>query len=57
MKTELRKRPQISTFERKVASQEDFDDLQRELDIAQDDNVTLKLKIADLETELIDEKH
>ena len=29
LKTELRKRPQISTFERKVAQQEDVDELQR----------------------------
>ena len=29
LKAELRKRPQISTFERKVASQEDVDELQR----------------------------
>ena len=57
LKTELRKRPQISTFERKVATQEDVDEIQRQLDIVQDENVTLKLKVADLETELIDEKH
>ena len=57
LKTELRRRPQISTFERKVATQDDVDDIQRQLDLVQDENVTLKLKVADLETEIIDEKH
>ena len=57
LKNELRKRPQLSTFERKVATQEDLDELQRQLDLVQDENVTLKLKVADLETEIIDEKH
>ena len=57
LKTELRKRPQISTMDRKVASQEDVDEIQRQLDLVIDDNVSLKLKISDLETELIDEKH
>ena len=57
LKNELRKRPQLSTYERKVATQDDLDELQRQLDLVQDENVTLKLKVADLETEIIDEKH
>jgi len=57
LKNELRKRPQISTFERKVATQDDVDEIQRQLDLAQDEVVTLQLKVSDLEAELIDEKH
>jgi hypothetical protein len=57
LKTELRKRPLINTNDRKPVTQNLVDEIQDKNDTLQDEIVTLKLKVADLESEIVDEKH
>ena len=57
LRTELRKRPLMSTHDRKAITQTSVNDMQQQIDSLQDENVTLKLKISDMESDLIDERH
>lgn len=60
LKMELRKRPLLTTTftdRRKILDQDTVDQLQDHNDRLQDEVVSFKLRISDLESELLDEKH
>ena len=57
LRSELRKRPLLNTNEKRAVTQTTVNNLQEKVDNLEDENVTLKLKISDMETDLIDERH
>ena len=57
LRTELRRRPVLNTQDRKAVTQSSVNEMQQQIDALQDENVTLKLKISDMESDLIDEQH
>lgn len=57
LRTELRRRPVLNTQDRKAVTQSSVNEMQQQIDALQDENVTLKLKISDMESDLIDERH
>lgn len=57
LRAELRKRPLVSTSDRRMITQQDIQALQDQVDSLSDENVSLKLKVSDLEQELVDERY
>ena len=57
LRAELRKRPLLNTTDKRAVTQVSVNHLQEQIDALEDENVTLKLKISDMETDLIDERH
>ena len=47
----------MNTQDRKAVTQSSVNEMQQQIDALQDENVTLKLKISDMESDLIDERH
>lgn len=47
----------LNTQDRKAVTQSSVNEMQQQIDALQDENVTLKLKISDMESDLIDERH